>query len=324
MSRRRSFGSVRRLPSGRWQARYPGPEGQLVPAPTTFPTKGDAARYLAGVEVDQGRGLWLDPRAGQTTLDTWAADWLLRPAKRRNTLARDRQALAKYLPSLGHRTLGSLTPALIGIVVREEAGKVAPATAARDLATLRAVLNAAVEAELIARSPLRGIRLAVVVPPERPTLAPVQLAALAAAIEPRFRALVLLGGWLGLRWSEAIALQVADVDFDRQTLTISRTLSEVGGHLELDETKSRSSRRTLAIPSFLSEELIEHLAKHRPSASPTDLVFVGRNGAPLRRTFAARHFGPAVTAAGLDPRLTFTACATSPPRSWSMQASTPG
>ena len=26
--RRRRFGTVRRLPSGRWQARYPGPDGR--------------------------------------------------------------------------------------------------------------------------------------------------------------------------------------------------------------------------------------------------------------------------------------------------------
>ena len=30
--RRREFGSVRQLPSGRWQARYPGVDGRLSPA----------------------------------------------------------------------------------------------------------------------------------------------------------------------------------------------------------------------------------------------------------------------------------------------------
>ena len=33
---RRQFGSIRKLSSGRWQARYAGPDGQPVRAPSTF------------------------------------------------------------------------------------------------------------------------------------------------------------------------------------------------------------------------------------------------------------------------------------------------
>lgn len=116
---------------------------------------------------------------------------------------------------------------------------------------------------------------------------------------------MLLGGWLGLRWSEAIALRASDIDLEHSLLSIARTISEVGGRLEVDETKSRSSRRTLTLPTFLVDELALHLKAQRPTAGPDDLIFVGRNGAPLRRSFARRHFGPAVSAAGLDPRLTF-------------------
>ena len=206
----------------------------------------------------------------------------------------DRQALAKYLGVLGGHTLASLTPVLVGAVVRDAAGEVSPATASRDMAALRAVLNAAVESDLIARSPLRGVRLAPVEPPSRPTLTPEDLERLADAIHPRFRALILIGGWVGLRWSEAIALRVDDIDFLRRTITVSHTISEVSGHLADDETKSRVSRRTLAVPPFLIDEVAARLAANRPGVTPNDLVFVGRNGAPLRRSFAARHFTPAV------------------------------
>jgi hypothetical protein len=47
VSGRRRFGRVRQLPSGRWQARYPGPDGQLRNAPETFAQKGDAERWLS-------------------------------------------------------------------------------------------------------------------------------------------------------------------------------------------------------------------------------------------------------------------------------------
>lgn len=305
MAGKRTFGTVRKLPSGRWQARHPDSLGRHVPAPDTFTTKGDAHRFLAAVEADQDRGTWIDPRSGRLTLSAWAAEWLDRPGKRRNSVARDRQGLAKYLPALGSRPLSSLNPGIVRAAVHDAAATVGAATAARDFAALRAVLNAAVEADLIARSPVRGIKLAPVAPPDRPTLTPEQLGALAEAINPRFRALVLLAGWMGLRWSEAIALRVEDIDFLRRTLTVSHTISEVGGRLEDDDTKSRASRRTLALPRFLVDELARHLAEYRPGSEPGDLVFVGRNGAPLRRSFAARHFSPAVERAGLDPTLTF-------------------
>lgn len=55
--KREAWGSLRRLPSGRWQARYPGPDGEMHTARTdddkslTFQTKTDARTWLAGVHM---------------------------------------------------------------------------------------------------------------------------------------------------------------------------------------------------------------------------------------------------------------------------------
>src|ERR1039457_533612 len=107
---RRQFGRVRKLPSGRWQARYPVGEGELRAAPQTFSTKGDASRYLATIEADLARGQYIDPRSGMMMLSEWAEQWLARPGKRRNSVARDRQALDVFLHDLGPRPLASITP----------------------------------------------------------------------------------------------------------------------------------------------------------------------------------------------------------------------
>lgn len=45
--KKRQFGRVRKLPSGRYQARYLGPDGIDRPAPETFRTKRDADDWLA-------------------------------------------------------------------------------------------------------------------------------------------------------------------------------------------------------------------------------------------------------------------------------------
>ena len=47
MGKRRHFGAIRRLPSGRYQARYLGPDGLYHTAPETFELKADAAHFLA-------------------------------------------------------------------------------------------------------------------------------------------------------------------------------------------------------------------------------------------------------------------------------------
>src|SRR4051794_12348453 len=76
MSRRRQFGSVRKLPSGRWQARYEVTGGRSVPAPQTFPSKAEATRWLSTVEADQTRGVWVDPDGGKVLLGEYAEGWL--------------------------------------------------------------------------------------------------------------------------------------------------------------------------------------------------------------------------------------------------------
>jgi integrase len=184
------------------------------------------------------------------------------------------------------------------------ATKLAPDTVRTNVAVLRAVFNAAVDADLIDRSPVRQMRTRKSESRNRPTLTIEELLQLADAIGPRYRALVPVGGVLGLRWSEAIALRVSDINFLRKTLTVSQTISEVEGRLNVAPTKSRSSRRTLSMPQFVVDELAEHLAR-RGHVGPDVLIFVGPKGGALRRTFAARTFNPAVVTAGLDPDLTF-------------------
>jgi hypothetical protein len=49
---KRRFGRVRELPSGRWQARYKGPDGIDRPAPHTFDSKASAERWLTLKEAE--------------------------------------------------------------------------------------------------------------------------------------------------------------------------------------------------------------------------------------------------------------------------------
>ena len=72
MAGKRRFGRVRRLPSGRWQARYKGPDGIDRPALSTFATKGEAERWLSLTEADIIKDNWIDPDVGRVLFADYA------------------------------------------------------------------------------------------------------------------------------------------------------------------------------------------------------------------------------------------------------------
>ena len=82
---KRSFGTVGRLPSGRYRARYRNPSTGRQVSGGTFPTKADAERWLASAQVDMARGAWVDPRAGDVLLREYAEGWLAQHTGLRET-----------------------------------------------------------------------------------------------------------------------------------------------------------------------------------------------------------------------------------------------
>lgn len=299
---KRQFGAVDRLPSGRWRARYRDTGGRRVTAPTTFRTKADASAYLAVVQSDLVRGQYIDPREGRTTVASWAESWLGRPGKRAATVVRDRQGIGVFLPMVGGLPLAAVTPRDVQEAIDERSRHAGPATVARDFAALRAMLNAAVDADLIGRSPARKIALPRIVRPERRTIDPQELRRLVDELPDGYRALVITAGVLGLAWEEAVGLRVRDVDFMRRTVTVAQTVEELAGHVRIvPEGKRRARLRTMAAPAVVVDAIAQHLAKTRGDEAhvPEALIFVGPRGGVLRRHFGDRIFGPAAARAGL-------------------------
>jgi hypothetical protein len=153
---RRSFGSVRQLPSGRWQARYRDPAGRSHVAPQTFATRPEAARFLAQVETDLARGEWTDPRAGRMPFAEWAARWRetttnLRP----NTRVLHGYLLRRFLlPAFADTALADLDlMAVRSWLAGLEREAVSPNTVAKAHRLLARIMDTAVDAGLIVRHP---------------------------------------------------------------------------------------------------------------------------------------------------------------------------
>ncbi len=107
---------MRRLPSGRCQARVRLDDGSLQPAPSTFATRREASLWLAEAMTDRHRGSWVDPRqARTTTVAEWAELWWPSMADfKPKTLAGYCSAPdSMVLPTFGRTMLDELKPSAV-------------------------------------------------------------------------------------------------------------------------------------------------------------------------------------------------------------------
>ncbi|MCT2281330.1 site-specific integrase [Micromonospora chalcea] len=304
MASKRRFGRIRKLPSGRYQARYPGPDGIDRPAPHTFARKTDADRWLTAVEADILKGTWHDPNRGRIALGEYVTTWIdHRPNLRPRTVDLYRWLSRKYIePTLSAVLLSDLTPGRVRAWYAELVAAGATATmTAKAYRLLHAVLSTAVDDELIRRNPCRIKGAGEHHTPERPVATIAHVLDIASRVPARFRALVLLAAFTSLRYGELAALRRSDLDPRCQTVTVRATLVEMSdGRMIFGPPKSAAGRRAVTIPAAIRPDLRRHLRDF--TADDADaLVFTGAKGAALRRSNFQKAAGwsASVAAAGL-------------------------
>ena len=304
VSGRRRFGAVRKLSSGRWQARYRDAGGALRSAPVTFPTKTDAARWLTVAEADMTRGLWHDPKRGEMPFRKVVKLWLGSKVNLRASTMDGYQGLLDLhiLPAFGDRPVGSITALDVQtwLADRKANSRLAPNTLAKAYKLLRAIMESAVDADLIARSPCRVKGAATERIPEMRAATPEEVAAIAEAAGGRWRALILLAAYSGLRWGELGGLRRKHIDLLHRKVRVTGQLTEIRGHLAFSTPKTNAGVRTVTLPAMIVEVLEEHLGRYgQPGVN--GLVFVNADGSPLRReNFRRRVWLPACRAAGVE------------------------
>jgi integrase len=305
MSGRRQFGAVRQLPSGRWQARFRDPEtNRYRTAEHTFPTKTAASKWLSAMETDMARGTWHDPKRGEVSFADVAEQWYatklhLRPS----TLHLYRTLLDRHiLPTFAEIPVGAITTldAQKWISDRHRNTRMGPNSVAKTYKVMRAVMESALDAGLIVRNPCRVKGAATERLPEMRCATVDAVNAIASAVEPRWKALVLLAAYSGLRWGELAGLRRRNLDPLHKTVRVAEQCTEVNGHFVSGPPKTTAGTRTVALPHFICEVMVEHLA--RWSEPGVDgLVFVMPEGTPLRReNFRKRVWLPACRAAGVE------------------------
>jgi len=297
---RASFGSVRRLPSGAWQARYTGPDLIRHKAPSTFQTKGDAEAWLALRRSEVLQGKWRpEPGAWHTvTFDDYAEKWLEnRPLKRR-TRDHYRSLLdSRILPAFGTVAVTGIT----STAVRDwyaRMGSNTPTTRAHAYGLLRAILATAVTDDLIPANPchIRGAGSTTRAHKIKPaSLA--ELATLVDAMPARFQAMTLIAAWCGLRFGELTELRRRDVDLSAGVLRIRRGVVRAAGEVIVGTPKTAAGIRDVAVPPHLLPAVEKHLIEH---AAPgrDGLLFPATTGGHLAPSTLYRSFYAARAEAG--------------------------
>ncbi len=304
MAGRQRFGSVRKLKSGRWQARYSTATGDRIKAPKTFATKADAQRWLSAIETDLQRGDFHDPRLAEILFGEWTERWL---ATKTPQLAPASVDLYAYLlrchisPTFDKQAIGQITAMTVQTwLARLHETDLSPNTVAKAYRLLAGVLDGAVEAGIIQRSPCTLKGAGTERHAEMRVATPEQVAELADAVGPRWEALVLTAAYSGLRWGELAALRRCDVDLAQGTISVVRKLSEVNGKLTFGPPKTAAGRRVVGVPDFVADSIQAHLLSHAESGDDA-LVFAAPGGGPMRRSnFRRRVWEPATAETGMS------------------------
>ncbi|WP_159083592.1 tyrosine-type recombinase/integrase [Nocardioides terrigena] len=323
-SRRRPFGSLRKLPSGRLQARYVCPDchGHHA-AHITFTTATDADAWLAGIRTDIAREKYLCPverkakeaaeAAARQTFAAYAEWWLGNRRRPDGTPLRHRTRLLyrsmldrELLPAFGATRLDQITRAQIkawhgGLPSHRRTGN------AHCYALLRTILGSAVDDDLLTVNPatIKGAGQTKRQRTIEPATVP-QLEAIASGMPEPYRMAVLVAGWCALRFGEVAELRRRDVSADGSTLKVQRAMTYRDGRVVVGAPKSDAGRRDVTVPPHLHESLLRHLSLHarpghdgllfpsvRPPAGTCRCGYVGCTGGHLPGTTMFRWFGAA-------------------------------
>lgn len=221
---------IRKLkPSGRYQAtvrfggrRYYGPN-----PPARL--KAEAEHWATETLRDLRRGEWRDPRLARVAFEEWFERWwqsrVVEPEGARNSRYLANNHVLSYWSGKPLASIGRLE-VQTWVARMQRDGKGAP-TIHKAYGLFRACLNAAVDEDLISRSPCRNISLPTV-PKTLPRFYEVaEVATLVGELPPKHAEVALLMAWCGLRWEEAVAVEVGQVNMLRRTITVSQVVTSM-------------------------------------------------------------------------------------------------
>lgn len=287
-TRARAGGAVRFVVRVRHPDPPPGKSGYTS---ATFATEAEAERFVRDCD-DRGVAWALaeyrrDKEADGFTLDEWAArhfDALTAPSG--STVRRYRTIYAStWSPSLGNLQLTQITRSHVATALNKVGG--ADKTRHNKWVVLVHIFSTAVLEGLIPKSPCVGIKLGRRGDHERAEMRFLTIEEFRRVLDAtpeHWRPLVLTLAGTGIRWGEAVALEVRDVDLDDAMLRVNKAEKvdpDNPGQTIIGPTKTAKSRRTITLPPLVVDALAPLVEGRKGSArlflDPSDRPVKHRN-----------------------------------------------
>ena len=197
----------------------------------TYPTKKEADRAWAAAEADALLGHGHDPRRGKVTFRTYVTGtWFPNHQLEDTTRQRYSYQINKYLlPEFGAMRMSDIAPLHVREwITRLKSGGVSASTIADVKTVLSAVFTTALNDQMVAIHPVRGVKTPTVARRPRTIVTPEQFDAIHDALpNESWRTLIELDVETGLRWGELTELRVHDLTAATRMLTVARAVIEI-------------------------------------------------------------------------------------------------
>jgi site-specific recombinase XerD len=300
-----SIHKVARKSGTSYQVKLRTPEGKQYSR--TFRTRKEAQQFQVSEIAAMSRGTWLNEQVCNITFQELAERWLKsNEAKRQTSRQRDVGILKKHLlPELGAQKIRTIKRAdIISLVNTWISHELSASTIRRHMAVLSAIFNMAIADELLHKSPTHRVAMPRIEPSCGRALSRYEAQNLLGRIPESYFAFVYIMLTTGIRWSEAVGLQVKHFCplASPPVLIIEQGLHEVENGYVLERPKSAASHRSIVLSSSHVEVIAKYLKDTNRTASDAEspLFQSPKGGVLVASNFRNRIWIPATKAAGLD------------------------
>ena len=246
----------------------------------------DLGRQVEGVTVTLGEFLdrWLDTAA--------------KPKLRDNSYHSYESLLRRYIrPVLGEQILSAVTPLDVQDAYQKMIGRGLSARTVRYThSVLRSAMRQAIRWRLLLQDPTDGAQLPRLGRREMRVLNVEQSRLfLASALKTHYGPLFAVALTTGMRPSEYLALKWRDIDWERGTLSVVRTLERTAGAWCFADTKRARSRRVIKLQEWVLETLkgLQVRTDQRSKSNlpdTADMIFTTATGRPINSDKLAQRF----------------------------------
>ena len=274
----------------RYAAIYQDARGQRRSA-GTYVTKREADRAWGAAEADALLGHGRDPRRGKVIFTSYVTGvWLPNHQIEHTTRQRYSYQISKYLvPEFGAMRMADIAPVHVREWITKLKDRGVSASTIADLKTiLSAIFTTALNDQIAAIHPCRGVKTPTVARKPRTIVTPEQFDLIHSGLPgARWRMLVELDVETGLRWGELTELRVRDFHAATRMLTVARAVVEINARFReadaprfwvKDYPKDKEYRRVKLSPE-ITATLAEHITTH--DLGRDDLLFAMPTPGPV-------------------------------------------